>query len=249
MTTAQPPHNPQPIIDAIKRDGVTMHSHRYFRLRRWLAFFVLALFSSVVIWHCSVLLFGFTHSGQWYLAGFGASGWQILFLSLPWLLIFIGLVFIFALFQLLIRSTGFYRLPTTTGLVIILGIAGLSAYAIVATPLHINLHRNVAAQMFPFLSSFYEHSADREPARVITGTVVQVNSNEFTIVDRRGGRLIVTTTAATDHRGGYQPRVGDAVGIIGDLENDRYQATSIQRLPNSFYCEIADNNDNVGGCH
>lgn len=244
----QPPQNQQPILDAIKQQGVTMHSRRYFRARHWLALLAAILMGAIVIWHYSVVFFGVTHSGRWYLTGFGTPGWRQFFLSLPWLLIIIGIVFIVIFFQVLIRGTKFYRLPTVAGTAILLVVTALGACLVATTPFHLNMHRNTAAKFFPFLTSVYKNIADREPAHIVSGTVIDIGSQQFTLVDRHGNRVVITTTEETDYRTGYQPRVGDAVEVLGDRDDGQFHSLSIKRLPNSYYCEITETNDNVGGC-
>jgi hypothetical protein len=226
------------VMAAITDGRVKMHSRWFFRLRFILTVALLVIIALAVIWYNSFVLFALDHSGRFFLLTLGGHGLSVFLSSVPWLVLFYGIILSILLAWLIYRGTKAYRWPIGFGFVMIIIGAGAVGYAVSFTPFQQLLHRSSIDRDMPLFGGLYKQWAETEPVGSITGIVTTLSDQGFMILDRD-----LDLDAVIVNQGVKLDRpivVNDVVLVVGDEKDEIIQAESIRHLSERYRTEILE---------
>jgi hypothetical protein len=154
-------HLDNQVLCAIREGRVCMRPRWQFIFRAVLAIIGAVALVLAGIYLISFIIFVTRSNGVGYAPVLGPRGWKMLFLSLPWFLILISIVFVFGLEMLIRRYSFAYRRPVIYSffglLILIVG----SSVIITSTSFHRRMAHSPRIQiMAPFIHSFYSDFRD-----------------------------------------------------------------------------------------
>lgn len=170
------------VLQKIKEGEVQMKSKSFFvfQMIGIITLLILVLVTSVFL--ISYIIFSLKASGQFFLIGFGAKGFEIFLLTFPWRLLFLEILFLIVLDALVSRFAFVYKRPLVY---IFFGSACLiiaGGFALSITPLHSFLLQRQHQRGLPVMGGFYNHveRPHREEGS-FRGTVSDVKMHSFVL--------------------------------------------------------------------
>ncbi len=221
------------VLETIRRGELAMRPKWHFVLRGILMALGGIILSLLLLYLASFILFAINKSGVIFVPAFGGNGWYSFFWSLPWLLIFLTVLFI-AILEILVRKYSFgYRQPLLYSALGIIGIGTFAAYGIAATPFHQSLFDFAEKYEVPFARDFYRGYGAPEIHDVHLGRIASTTENGFTIIGRRG-TLEVVITPNTRFPYGLDFVEGDMVVVFGEIDDRIITAVGIRTAPDDL---------------
>jgi len=185
------------ILEEIKSGKIKMRPKIYFWVKLVFFIFLVAILFLVSVFLISFILFVLNISGGWFLTRFGWGGIKSLFLSLPWLLILIALIFVF-LVEVIISSFGFtYRRP------LVYSLAGLMVFAVICgilvhkTSFHQNLLLSAEGENLSIFGQFYLNYSRMQFPGTQTGVVSSLSDEIIEIREPNGHLLRILVPPGT----------------------------------------------------
>lgn len=177
------------ILEEIKSGKIKMRPKIYFWVKLVFFIFLVVILFLVSVFLISFILFVLNISGGWFLTKFGWGGIKSLFLSLPWLLILIALIFVF-LVEIIISSFGFtYRRPLVYSLASLLVFAIVCGFVVHKTPFHQNLLLSAEGENLSIFGPFYLNYSRMQFPDTQTGVVSSL-SDEIIEIREPNGHLL-----------------------------------------------------------
>lgn len=217
------------VLDAIESGRVSMRPKWQFILTICLWTLGTALAALTLIYLVSFIVFAERQNGSWFVTGFGSEGWGEFFASMPWLLIAITLVFMALLGYLVKRYAFAYARPLLYSGIGIILVAGLGGFLIALTPLHSGLMGQATEFRLPLGGEMYRQYGSRAKGKVITGIIVQKNTNGYTIYDQDKELLMVLITPYTQLPPKL-PELRDFIVVLGERRGNTIEAHGIRCL-------------------
>ncbi len=218
------------ILTAIESGKVKMRPRWHFVLQTSLIIVGIILVALALLFLASFIIFSLRHSGVWFAPAFGSRGLGIFLASLPWLLIWLSVVFVIIL-EILVKKYSFaYRQPllySALGLVLIITIGGI---AVAQTPLHGGIMRQTIEKHLPIAEPFYRGGGRLGPERIQAGSIKEITEDGFVLNSRRGDDLRIIITPATKFPSGYDLIEGDFIVVMGERDDDIIQALGIKEI-------------------
>lgn len=179
-----------------------------------------ALFVLLSLFYMVSLSVFFLHdSGAWLIPSFGGRGWFSFLRSIPWLLVFLIVVFA-VLLEVLVRRYAFvYRKSLLLSAAIIVVIIFLGGFLIAATPFHRQMAFYADHNELPPPLAFVYGASFRAPPPpdVYHGIILATTTGGFIIVDQNGaGTTTVRINDRTRLPDGVDFSVGTNVVVVGD---------------------------------
>jgi hypothetical protein len=207
------------VMDAIHKGRVHMRPRWHFILHSAFGIVGSLLVFLTLLYVASLAVFFTRESGAFFAPSFGLRGWFVLLHGLPWLLIFLLVIFVILL-ELLVRRYAFvYRKPmlaSIVGIVVLIAVGGL---LIAQTPFHRQLFLSARHEgLPPPIGMLYGH-AMRPPrgGEVYHGTITSMTSSGFVLSDIEGeGTTTIVITPQTRLPYGADFVLGDMVVVVGD---------------------------------
>lgn len=196
----------------------------------------LFLFGFILIFLCALYLLSFTlfvldKSQLWFVPQFGAHGVFIFFRSLPWLLIFVVLLFLIVL-QILARRYSFsYQRPLLFSVLGILVLVIIGSSVIQKLRFHEGVSIYSRMHKLPFAGPMYERFELGEEQSIYPGVIIEIRDPNFSIKSRRQEILQVEVTDETRFPAGKKFLVGDEVLVLGEREDDIIEAYGVRPIP------------------
>ncbi len=219
------------ILTRIQKGQAKMTPRWHFLLRA-----ALFLFGFILIFLCALYLLSFTlfvldKSQLWFVPQFGAHGVFIFFRSLPWLLLFIVLLFLIVL-QILARRYSFsYQRPLLFSVLGILVLVIIGSSVIQKLRFHEGVSIYSRMHKLPFAAPMYERFELGEEQSIYPGVIIEIRDPNFSIKSRRQEILQVEVTAETRFPAGKKFLVGDEVLVLGEREDDIIEAYGVRPIP------------------
>ena len=222
------------VLEAIKSGRVAMRPRWRFVLKAVLGVLGGALLFLALLYLVSFIIFALRRTGVWFVPIFGARGWFVFLVSLPWILIIFSLIFIVVL-EILVRRYSFaYRRPLLYSALGIIFLVLLGGVIVASTPFHGRVFRYAVGNRTPFAGDFYRgfgmpHFQDTYP-----GTITEVASTSFMMQDPQGEVLKIFISQKTRLPLGMDLEAGDAVVVFGPREGDTINAFGMREVDEDF---------------
>jgi hypothetical protein len=210
------------VIASIESGKTKMTPRWRFILETWMS-----AIAGVIIILALIYLGTFTYltlgkSNVLYLIDFGPPGWYAFFLSLPWLLIVLTLIFIMLLSVFFQRSPFGYRLPVLYSLLAVIFLIVGGAFLAIQTALYKEL---------PTFEGFYQRFAVPSLNNVHSGKILTVLGDSFVMTSEAGSatKVVFSPNARFPYGKDFAP--GDIVIVFGELLPDgTIYATGVERV-------------------
>lgn len=209
----------QKILQAIRSGEVKARPRWYFVLEATLMITGAIILFFLILYLASFIIFALRESGLWFAPSFGAAGWYSLFVSLPWFLILLLIVFMLILAVLVHTYSVAYERPTVylfVGIVLIVGLGGL---LIAETPFHNDLMVDSRGGGLPVIGIIYrDYGIQTMDNDIHRGTIIATTTNGIIIVDENGETstvFFIGPAASETASGSVGPTIGNEVVIFG----------------------------------
>lgn len=188
----------------------------------------------ILLYLVSFFIFILHQTGIWFAPSFGSHGWAELFVSLPWMLVIVALIFILIL-ELLSRRYAFgYRQPLLLLAAMIIFIALIGGGLIARTPLHQFLFESAEEYEWPVIDQLYRTYGLRRLNAIHVGTVLTITDDGFILRNPRNEDLYVTVYPETRFPAGTDFQEGDAVTVFGNRDENTITAYGIRKVDEHF---------------
>ncbi|OGH65872.1 MAG: hypothetical protein A3B90_03150 [Candidatus Magasanikbacteria bacterium RIFCSPHIGHO2_02_FULL_41_13] len=211
------------VLASIKTGEAKMTPKWHFILKA--SFFLSACFLIffLLIYLLSLAVFVLDQKNLWFVPSFGLRGVLLFVLSLPWLLIFLVIIFLLLL-QILVRRYSFaYSRPLFFSALAVLVIVVLGSIMVRQSGFH----------RVPFAKSMYLHFAPQHINHIFPGTILEFREKDFFLKSRAQQIFEVHVSPKTNIPGKILFQVGDEVIVIGDRHENRIEAEGVRPLPQS----------------
>lgn len=219
------------ILKAIEKGKVKMKPRWHFVLRAALLVVGAILLSLAILYLISFIFFVLHQTGIWFAPRLGFRGLGIFFMSLPWLLILVAMIFIIMLELIFKQNTFTYKKPllySTIGLVIFVLLGGL---LISKTPFHRGLFDRARDNRLPFGGAIYrEFGINRPPENFAIGMVTETNDFGYIIRDPREDIIRIIVNDQTEFPAGRDVIVNDHIMVIGQRNSNEVTAQLIREV-------------------
>src|SRR3989344_991608 len=221
------------LMEQIQSGQVKMRPRAYFIVKSSLQVLGLLLFLLLAIFLVSYIFFQLKASGVFGLTDFGLLGVRDLLLSLPWLMLFLVLVFIALLLWFAEHYSIAYKNPLLYSAVGILLIVFVGGYAVAKTPLHPYFFRAFGPPERPagFMHTFYSRPGLMMMHNGIIGKIEALEDPDFLIRAPDGRPYQIIVSDDTD----FVPDdetfdIGDVILVRGKLDDGRAEAWGIRKI-------------------
>jgi hypothetical protein len=216
------------VLCAIRDGKLCMKPRWRFILRTVFAIIGAVALVLAGIFLISFIIFITRYNGVGYAPLIGPRGWRMLFVSLPWVLILISVVFVFGLEMLIRRYAFAYRRPVIYSffglLILIVG----GSVIITTTSFHRRVAHSPRVQMMaPFVHTFYSDFREAPVGGVFRGVVNNVATDTLFFVNRRGDMRQVFITPTTLFLSGRFPAASNTIVIFGAPSGTAIEADGI----------------------
>lgn len=215
------------ILHTIQKHEVRMRPKWHFILNISLLVVGTILAGLSLLYLVSFIVFTLRQNGSWFMTGFGTQGWSALFVSLPWLLIVLALVFVLIVGLLVKKYSFAYGRPLIYSAFGIILFAGLGGFLIALTPLHSGLLFQAEEKNLPLAGGMYRQFCNKHPSNVTMGRVIEMIPSGFSLRNQEFEILMVEVTPRT-----IMPQRGihleEVVVVLGDREGNIIKAYGVQ---------------------
>jgi hypothetical protein len=223
------------IEEKIKSGQVKMRAKSYFIVKTILNILAGVLIGLAAIFLISFILFTLRINGIWLMPGLGFRGLMTFFISLPWILILVGLLFLLALEFFVKKYTFAYRKPVVYSVLALLLFVGLAGILVDKTPLHNQWLQKADNHNLPFAGKFYRGYKQMPVENTYVGKIQNLGGQSFELVDKENQIFFIEVTDQTRIFRHQTLKAGDLVMVMGQL-NDEQQimALGIRKIEQDF---------------
>lgn len=225
MNAGRPESSPPPagsvsdsVIAGIKCGEVKMRPRWYFTALTVLVCLSAIAALLILLFVASFIIFTLQETGVWLAPDFGLGGWYAFFASLPWFMVAL-LLLAFLILQALVRQySPAYRAPLVYSGVAIALVALAGGYALVQTPLHMDLlgfAQATSSGSSYLIGPLYRRYEFHDYGTIHRGTVVGARGANFVIYLLNGQTSTVVETAGTWLEPGFSLENGEQVVVFG----------------------------------
>lgn len=216
------------ILKALDSGRVRMKPRWQFITKTAMFIAGIVLIALTALYLGSFIVFMLRRNGVWSTPGFGLQGIGIFLISLPWVLIVVSLIFIFLLEILIKRYSFAYGRPFLYSALGILALIGVGGIALGYTSFHQILFDQARQGRLPVGGALY-HQFRSGPENVTVGTITKITDNGYKIEGPGNQIFSVVITPQTQLPSGNALKIGDAIVVLGQRQNNTIQATGIQK--------------------
>lgn len=221
----------QSVLSAINEGRVTMRSKKYFLAQTIVYSTALVIVVIALVYLISFVFFVLHIRGAWELVGFGFPGLIRFFLSVPWVLAGIGMIFFIILEVLLNKKPIAYRQPiviTVVGLIVLsIGIG----YVFAQLPLHRAVYDlSVEGEGVPLVGGIYREFGERPLHDAYLGIITGKHDTGFFMETKEHGLIEVMLLESTRIHPSVVLEVGVPVMVMGDLEAEVLEAFGVRTI-------------------
>jgi vacuolar-type H+-ATPase subunit I/STV1 len=204
------------IRSAIENGSIKMRPRWHFILRTALLATGMVLVACTLIYIASFIIFVVHQTGVWFVPSFGLRGVEAFLTSLPWILIFIAILFIIILENLVRKYSFAYRRPLLYSAFGVIGLVTAGALIISATPLHSFFLRNAREGHLPIAGGLYRDFGMRRFHDIHPCTIIEITPNGFKALYSDNEEVNVIINAQTRLPQGEMLQVHDTVLVFGE---------------------------------
>ena len=222
------------VLTKIKSGTVFMRPRWHFVLKTILAFLGFVLLLLLLLYLASFVVFILYQSGVWFVPAFGFYGMFVALRSLPWLLIFVGILFVGAL-EILVRRYSFaYRKPLLYSLLGVVGFVMLATVAVAKTGIHEGFFLRAREDRLPLAGKLYRGYGLQKDKNIQPGVIKEIIDEGFTMENKEGKMITVTIDSDTRFPLGMDFEKGDKVVVLGEDDGkgdaEKIKAHGIRRI-------------------
>ncbi len=218
------------ILETIKCGKIKMQPKWHFWLRTCLVITGALILILTLLYLVSFIIFILHQTGGWFAPSFGFRGWHILFVSFPWLLLLLALIFIISLEIMVKRYAFAYRYPLLYSVSGIMMFVLIGGFIVAATPLHDKLCKYAEKNKIPLAGKFYRELGQRQLNHVYLGKITEPGQNEFLMESRLGEILRATIASTTRLPLGNDFFQGENVVIFGDRHDNVVDLIGVRKI-------------------
>jgi hypothetical protein len=218
------------ILEKIKTGQTKMKPKWHFILKTGLLILGLVIAVLTLLYLASFVLFILRQTGAWFLPTFGLHGIFVFLISLPWLLILIGIIFV-VLLELLVRRYSFgWRKPLLYPLIAIIFFVTASSLIVSRTTLHQSLFLRARTNQLPIAGQLYRNFGIPQNRNAHIGLIAEMINEGFRMETPRGEILKVIVTSETSFPAGTDFQKNDRVMVLGQRDDHTIEASGIRRI-------------------
>ncbi len=218
------------VLEAINTGKVQMVPRWRFALSAGLLGTGAIIVSLTLLFVVSLIVFMLNESGAWLVPGFGPRGWYAFFVSLPWLLIVVSIIFL-VLLEILVRRYAFaYRRPLLLSLAGITLFVSMSSFIFARTGLHHQLATFALGPHMPFPGYFYQEFHSGTLRNIHRGQIKTLTNRGFLLGVRQDELISVLVTNNTRLPAGAVFSAGDRVMVFGQPQGYEFEAFGVRKI-------------------
>ncbi len=218
------------ILDKIKVGQAKMRPKWHFVLKTLLLAAGVIIGALALLYIASFILFSLRQTGVWFLPSFGLRGIMIFLISMPKLLIILGIVFIILL-EVLVRRYSFgWRKPLLYSLLGIIGFVILASFIVSKTSFHEGLFMRARQGGLPYAGQFYRDFGMPRGEHAQIGVITEITDEGFKMETPRGEPLTIIIDPQTSFPLGIDFQKGDRVVVMGERDDRAVKAAGIRRI-------------------
>ena len=172
------------IEEKIKSGQVKMKTKSHFIFKTILHILAGILIALTTIFLLSFILFILRTHGIWLMPTLGFRGLMTFFVSLPWILILVGLVFLLALEFFVKKYTFAYRKPVIYSVLALLLFVSLAGILVDKTSLHNRWLQKADNHNLPFAGKLYRGYKQMPIENTYIGKIQNLDEQNFELVDK-----------------------------------------------------------------
>ncbi len=218
------------VLEAIKTGRVKMRPKWQFAAAAILFVAAGVLLALTILYLVSFIIFTTRQTGVSFVPLFGLRGWLVFFLSLPWLLILLSVIFVIVLELLMLRYSFAYRRPLLYSALAILALALVGGLLLARTSLHRRLFHAAQQHHLLFGEGLYQQFGGQQFGNIRPGKITELTANGFVMTDRRGQVVTVMITPQTRLPFDKEFSVGDVVVVFGDQATSTVEALGVRKV-------------------
>jgi hypothetical protein len=219
------------IIEKIEKGEIKMRPKIYFLTKAFFFFVGIIFLFMLVMFLASLAIFILRANNMFFLAGFGFSGFMIVFKSFPWYL-----VLLIALLIFLIEIMG-KKFPLVYKKPLIYSFFGVVLFVIVgsvmldASFMHRRFFEMAQRKELPIGEGMYNNFGRIAMDGIYEGTLLEKDEKELKIETWEGEVLTIEINSDTKiMRGGEELKINDKIVVLGREENKRIIALGIHKI-------------------
>lgn len=206
------------VLAKIKSGQAKMKPKWHFVLRSVLLVSGIIILSIALFYLVSFILFALRQTGVLFMPAFGLAGVKAFFVSLPWILILVSIIFIIAL-EILVRQYSFaYRKTFLYSLFAIILFIVLGGWVTFASGLHQGLFNQATQGKLPVAGPLYRGMGFGHPQDVYVGKIEKIGEKGLDIQNQAGEKLEIKASPETRFPFGTDFEEGDTVMVFGKME-------------------------------
>lgn len=218
------------VLAKIKSGQARMRPKWHFILKSALLVLGIVILSIALFYLVSFILFILRQTGTLFAPAFGLRGIRTFFISLPWLLVAVSIIFIIIL-EILVRRYSFaYRKPFLYSLAGIIIFVALGSWIIFLSGLHQGMLERAMKDRLPLAGPFYKEFGFDQPRDIYVGKIEKVFEKGFDIKMRQGEELKIITSPETRFPFGTDFGEGDMIVVFGERKEGEIEAMGIHRV-------------------
>ena len=216
------------VLAMIKSGHVQMRPRWQHVLRATLASIGGVILLLFVAYLASFILYVLWRTGIWGVPVFGVRGWHAFFVSLPWVLIGLLVVFVVVLEILVKRHAFAYRRPLLFSAGGILCFVLFGGYLVAISSFHSRFYGFSVQHRVPFVGDFYREFDRHRFHDIHYGKITTMLPDGFKLENRRNELLTVIVTEQTRLPFGGIFSVGNSVVVFGERSGSTVQAFGVR---------------------
>lgn len=218
------------IMSPIETGRVKMHPRWYFVIKAALYLVGIILGILFLLYLVSFIIFIFYQNNVWLLPGFGLRGIREFLVALPWVLIFLAILFVILLEILVKRYSFVYRRPLIYSTMGIIVLAVVGGEVITTNHFHKSLFVRAQQNRLPFAGGLYRYYVMPRKRNLIIGDVSAVLNNGYQIKSLNNDIFTATVVPKTRFPLGNIFAVGDKIIVFGKSEGNIIEAFEIRKM-------------------
>lgn len=223
------------IFEKIKSGEIKMQPKIFFIFKAILVILGVVLVIFFILFLVSFIGFKIRATGALFLPIFGFFGMRTFFSSLPWILIIIAAILIFALEVFAKNFTFVYRRPIIYSIIVIIFFVILGGFAIERSPFHPDLFWKAKEGKLPIMGDFYRNpNMAPRSQNVYHGVVSEITENGFNIKESDDKILTVITSSDTKFPTGEKIKEGNIVVVMGEKKDGAITALGVRIINDRF---------------
>ncbi len=222
------------VLDSIHKGKAKMRPKSYFVARATMLVFGIIILLAALVYIISFTLFMLHQNGMFFLPSFGFRGIGSFLLSIPWVLVLVGIIFILLLEVVLKRFTLVYRRPLLYSVLIVVIFVMLAGFVVAQTPFHKGALQRADEGRLPLAGQLYKGFAQMQAHNMTIGRVTAITEDGFIIRSRNGSEMHVIINTQTKLPFGNDIQKDDTVMIMGEHIEKTIRAFGIRKITEDF---------------